>query len=143
VLRSKCGWLFQDPDWSASIFCVCFSHSIFTDSSLLLLLLQSCLEITCQSITSLEVTSPLDHNLEPVLPGAHTQLAASQLAASHLEILEGFQTSKLCTQKWEKRCVAREVVVTEMMERSNFVAPAQLIGVAATTMTAAQVMMGG
>ena len=138
MLCSKCGWLFQDPDWSASIFCVCFSHSIFADSSLLLLLLQSCLEITCQSITSLEVTSPLDHNLEPVLPGAHTQLAASQL-----EISEGFQTSKLCTQKWEKRCVAREVVVTEMMERSDFVAPAQLIGVAATAMTAAWVMMGG
>jgi hypothetical protein len=79
-----------------------------------------------QSLTRLEATSPLDHNIEAVLPGVHTRLATMETVMT-----EGFRVSEARFDNWEDKCVAREEVVKTMMSNSNSVA-AKLVSLAAS-----------
>jgi hypothetical protein len=76
-------------------------------------------------LTQLEATSPLDHNVEAVLPGVHTRLGAMETVMT-----EGFRVSEARFDNWEEKYAARDLVVNTMIRNSNSVA-AQLVGIAA------------
>jgi hypothetical protein len=79
-----------------------------------------------RSIATLEATSPLDHNIESVLPGVHTKLSSMQA-----EMADGFRTSREFMERWEADHAEREGKMSQMTEQNTSVA-AQLIRIAAT-----------
>jgi hypothetical protein len=92
--------------------------------TLLFLLLQVYLELMRTSLSTLEVTSPLDHDMEAVLPGVHTRLSSL-----HNEMVMGFAQLATWQQSVDSSIQQSALQGSHMVRQSQETA-AQLVSIA-------------
>jgi hypothetical protein len=85
------------------------------------LLLWVHLELMRTSLATMEVSSPLDHNLEAVLPGVHTRLGSMQT-----EMATGFEQLKECLESHIEQSDRREEQFA-LRERASQAVAAQMV----------------